>query len=210
MAAAIAAGLATRVQPDLPLWYYGVALLLVVLLLALPWWRDRSAATSAEARRRAADAQAAKRLLARKCCRNCGTAYANQTPAGAKPEYKCSACGMCTRKPKLLIPGEPDSGGETSPGKSPAGPAKCDKPGEKKRDDFGGRQLSKARAARGRHGGPASAALLDARPPPSRRRSSRNASSGRRRSSDSGWLRRRGGPGRRRARALAGSGARGG
>lgn len=132
--------------PLVALWAAGMTGMLFVFL---PWYRKRSLLSSSEARRRQAEANAAKRLLAKKCCRNCGTEFPNQSPGGSKGEYKCSACGLTSKRPRLLIPGEADSE-DLSPrgaasGDGRASTSKGDKAGDKKREEPA-RQATKARS----------------------------------------------------------------
>lgn len=139
-----------QVESQVPLVALWAAGMTGMLFVFLPWYRKRSLQSSAEARRRQLEANAAKRLLAKKCCRNCGTEFPNQLPGGAKGEYKCSTCGLMSKRPRLLIPGEPDFGGDLSPrgaasGDGKAGAGKADKPTDKKREEPA-RQATKARA----------------------------------------------------------------
>ena len=169
------------------------------LLLVLPWWRERVQLHTAAARRRAAEAASVKRMMAKKCCRNCDTVFANQAPGGSRPEFKCVNCGLASRKPKLLIPGEPTDNGESSgeraatasDGKAAVGT----KPADKKSREEPQRATCKARS-RPPPPGPkdscqvhASKQLLAGRRP-----KSRNASKRPRRRPSSGNLRRRRGP----------------
>ena len=113
------------------------------LVLGLPWYRELVQQRSIAARRRAAEAAARARLLAKKCCRNCGTEFAGM-PGGSRSEFKCTACGLTSRKPKLLIPGEPD--GESPPSDSGRAEGRVGaKAAEKKREEPP-RAASKARS----------------------------------------------------------------
>ena len=138
-----------------PRWAAWPAQLVVfgLLLLVLPWWRERMQQHSASVRRRAAEAANAKRAMAAKCCRNCRTVFANQAPGGSRPEFKCHTCGLTSRKPKLLIPGEAEGDG-SSPGAERAAPAHDGRPSssakavDKKPREEPVRAVGKARARR--------------------------------------------------------------
>lgn len=183
----------TNKLPLLALWAVGMA---TMLLLFLPWYRKRSLHSSAEARRRQLEASIQAKRLAKKCCRNCGTEFLNQSPGGSKGEYKCNTCGLTSKRPRLLIPGEPDPGGDLSPrgvgaGEGKPGVSRPDKFAEKKREEPA-RQATKVWNSSNQESN--YWALENTEPTvrhPLRRRNSRSASRNRRRSYGSGSSRKR-------------------
>ena len=90
-----------------------------VLLVSLGWyelamprlslWRARRSAFLRDRRRIEAQEAAKWRKEATRRCRNCLSAYRDQTPVGGK--FMCTYCGHVSRRPVLDVPGATNVGG---------------------------------------------------------------------------------------------------
>ncbi|KAG6542946.1 hypothetical protein Mapa_015638 [Marchantia paleacea] len=100
-----------------------------VLLISLGWyelamprlsmWRARRSALLRERRRIEAQEAAKWRKEATRRCRNCLSAYRDQTPGGGR--FMCTFCGHVSKRPVLDVPGAPAGVGITG-GMAPGGP----------------------------------------------------------------------------------------
>lgn len=80
-----------------------------VLMPKLYSWRDRQRAMLKERKHIEARETAKRRKEATRRCRNCFTAYKDQTPAGGR--FMCTFCGHVSKRPVLDVPvGAPSAG----------------------------------------------------------------------------------------------------